>query len=452
MKSFSASELNIILQDILLSPVPSEVVINAINTDTRTLKKGETFVAIAGDSFDGHAFIENAEKLGANNIIAERSQNAIQINQVLVTNTRLALAKLATQIRKFFKGKVVGLTGSVGKTTSKQMLTSICSQVGKTHATKGNFNNALGVPFTWFDVPEDADFAIIEMGAKHQGEIAFLSAITRPEVAMITNAGEAHLQGFGGLDGVAKGKGELFAGLTENDTAILNLDDKYHHYWRGLLGKKVDLLTFSLGNDKADVFADSISFDGASFILCFQESNQALALPTTGLHNVMNALGCATCALSLGIKLCDIAKGLANFEGALGRLQRHQFGQVTIIDDTYNANPVSMRASAEILQKVAGYRVMVIADMEELGSDEMLMHAQLGGDLAAKADLFFCLGEKMTAFAKKNHKAQHFAKIDGLNKALLEVVKNQDLVTVLVKGSRSMKMERVIKYLLDKFA
>ncbi len=456
MRAFSADKLRIILADILLADIPDGVVVSSINTDTRSIGNGQTFVALSGERFDGHRFVGNAVSAGAANVIVERDgvdDGELSVPQIIVKDTRLALAKMAAVIRNEFTGRVIGLTGSVGKTTSKQMLTAIFSQVGKTHATRGNFNNDLGVPFTWFDLPDDAQYAIIEMGANHQGEIAYLAGITRPDVAMITNAGESHLEGFGGLQGVAKGKGELFVSLTAGNKAIVNLDSRFSDYWQSLLPDSVDGLTFSLTNCKATVYAKEINTDASTFTLCHADHQMTVNLPTVGQHNVMNALGSAACAIALDIDLDVIAEGLARFKTAKGRLQKYVLGNLTLIDDTYNANPVSMRASADILSTGKGCRIMVVGDMEELGKDEISLHENLGRDLLGQADCFLCLGEKMKAFSSVNPDARQMENIEQLNDTLAAMIEDNchEDITVLVKGSRSMRMERVVHYLLETY-
>ncbi len=457
MMTFSREVLETLLADILLSAVPNISAFSArqINTDTRCLQKGDAFVALSGEQFDGHNFAQQAVEKGAEVLLVEKVL-PIVVPQIVVKDTRLALGKLASYIRDNFKGQVVGLTGSVGKTTNKQMLASILSQRGKTHMTKGNLNNDLGVPFTWFDLDNDAEFAVIEMGANHRGEIDYLAKITRPDVGMITNAGESHLEGFGGLDGVAKGKGELFKNLVASNTAVVNLDDKYADYWRTLLVNGVKVKTFSLHDSQADVYAEAISADGAEFTLCTEEGKFIIQLPTVGLHNVKNALGCAACALALGLTAKEISQGLAGFETAKGRLQIHRLGKLTVIDDTYNANPMSMRASADILAQNDGTRLMVIGDMGELGEDELELHAQLGRDLRNKADAFYCFGERMGYFVVQNEAAKHFSEIEVLTASLTDRINSllakQQKVTVLIKGSRSMQMERVVTSLLTFFS
>lgn len=449
MRMFNAEQLTSALGDCLQSSIPSDVIVCNISTDTRTISEGDMFVALSGERFDGHHYIDMAIQHGAAVVMVEHEQT-LDIPQILVSNTRLALAKLATFIRKEFVsqgGKVVGLTGSVGKTTNKQMLASILSQQGKTHATKGNLNNDLGVPFTWFDLPTDACFAVIEMGANHQGEIDYLSKITQPQVAMITNAGEAHLEGFGGLNGVAKGKGELFSNLRAGDTAVINADDTYADYWRNLITDGVAIKTFSLKDANADVFASNVADDGSQFTLNTSYESITVKLPTLGMHNVINALGCACCALALGVAPTQIATGLAQFTNAKGRLQTTQIGNLTIIDDSYNANPMSMRASADILSSQNSYNIMVVGDMAELGTDSRNLHAELGKTLTDKADHFLCLGNFMQAFAEQNDKAEHFSDIELLNSKLLNIIQTKNNVTILVKGSRSMAMERVIHFI-----
>lgn len=447
MKIFDANALKQIFAEILCAEVPDEAVIRQISTDTRTLQAGDTFVALSGEQFDGHQFITQAVEAGASAMIVETAQ-AVSIPQIIVNNTRLALAALATAIRQQFDGAVVGLTGSAGKTTNKQMIASILTLVGKTHATRGNLNNDLGVPFTWFDLPDDAEFAVIEMGANHIGEIDYLTKITQPNVAMITNAGQAHLAGFGGLDGVAKGKGELLANLTAGATAIINLDDAYADYWQTLLAPGVKIKTFSLNNVDADVYANTFDATTGALTVSSQNHVETIQLPTIGRHNIMNALGAATCALALGVDWVTIASGLSTFSSAKGRLQIHQCGRLVLIDDSYNANLLSMRASADIVAAKAGYRVLVLGDMGELGDEELALHAQLGDDLSQKADAFFCFGDRMRAFVKKNTLAQHFDDIDRLIMALKQSLSQHPQATVLVKGSRAMRMERVVEALL----
>lgn len=446
MKTLNAAMLTEALNDLLLADIPADTRISAVNTDTRHLRAGQAFAAVRGDRFDGHDFIEAALNHGASALIVEVKQSAF-VPQIIVRDTRLALGRIAAAVRADFVargGQIIGLTGSVGKTTNKQMLAAILAQVDQTHATKGNLNNDLGVPFTWFDLADEAKFAVIEMGANHQGEIAYLAQMTRPQVAMITNAGDAHLEGFGGLEGVAKGKGELFASLTAGDTAVLNIDDAYADYWRGLLVDGVSVKTFSRHDARADVFADAIAADGASFTLHHGGESTPVSLPSTGQHHVMNALGSAACALLLGVSLEHIRAGLSQFVGAKGRLQKVVCGQLNLIDDSYNASPAAMRAAAEIVAAHGGHRMMVLGDMAELGADTTAIHAKLGQDLRGKADTFLCLGEHMSAFADNNPDAIHYASFADLMQALTRQLASHPNATVLVKGSRGMQMERVI--------
>lgn len=449
MRTFNTAELNTLWQTLLVEPITEAITVSAITTDSRTANVGETFFVVSGEQFDAHQFIPAAIKRGVNAVVVEKKQTHLAVPQVVVRDTRLALACLATAIRRDFNGTVVGLTGSAGKTTTKQMLLAIFSAAGKTHATKGNLNNDLGVPFTWFALPEQTQYAVIEMGANHLGEIDYLTQITRPNVGVVTNAGEAHLAGFGRLDGVAQGKGELFARLGLKDTAVINDDDAYAAYWQGLLAEGVRVLRFSLQNPDADVYGQQIRADGSSFTLCYGKQQQVVQLPCLGLHNVSNALAAAACAIAANVGLETIAQGLAVFETAVGRLQRHQRGEITIIDDSYNANPLSMRACAEIVQRSKGYRVMVIADMGELGQDSIKLHAQLGESLKDSADAFFCVGENMRAFVEQNSLAKHFETVSALYPTLQAVLSQHPQATVLIKGSRSMEMERVVDYLLN---
>jgi len=450
MKTLSVTALSNIWQELLQSAIPDHFSIANIATDTRTLQKGDTFIALMGERFDGHDFIAQAIAKGAKNLVLERAVSA-PLPQIVVRDTRLALGRLAKYIRRQFTGKVIGLTGSVGKTTSKQMLVSILSIVGKTHATKGNLNNDLGVPFTWFKVDTNDDFAIIEMGANHLGEIAYLADISQPDIALVTGAGAAHLEGFGSLAGVAQGKGELFTHLAPQATAIINADDRHADYWSNLLHTDTKRLTFSTHQPSADVYAERINDDGSSFNLYCNKQHIAIELPTIGRHHVANAVGAAACAIALDIDLTTIAQGLKSFIPDTGRVTFYRIKDLTIIDDTYNANPVSMAAAADILDKITHPTIMVLGDMAELGQDSRSLHAQLAKDLGNKAGLYYCLGDNMLAFIEHNRLATHFNNIDELMAAIIAAIDKASEITVLVKGSRHMRMERIVNELKSHF-
>ncbi len=426
---------------------------NKICTDTRNIQSGDLFVAIMGENFDGNKFIKQAFELGCVACIVSKEDKTIDIPQIIVSDTRLALGKIAKFIRDNLSSKFIGLTGSVGKTTSKQMLNSVLSIVAKTSATKGNLNNELGVPFTIFDITKNTKYSIIEMGANHLKEIEYLTNIVQPDIALITNIGQAHLEGFGSMDNIAKAKSEIFTGLNKDGFAIINLDDKYAEYLLSKLTKKQNIITFSLKNSKADIFATNINTDFSEFILNNNvvHSSIEITLPSAGEHNIKNALGVASCAIALGISLKTIQQGLNSFETEKGRMQIVNITKTKIINDTYNANPTSVQSSVEVLSREKNNRIFVFADMGELGDNSEQIHIDLAQKIKNKADAFYCFGKYAKYFAKTiGSKAKHYLDIESLNIDLKKEIQNKPNSSVLVKGSRSMQMERVVDFLINK--
>lgn len=461
-------EIRHALADLLVNEMPSHICIKRINTDSRKIQAGDTFVALSGEQFDGHTFLAAAKAQGATCFISEKPFDAQTIQ---VKNTRLALAQLAHTLYQKFKrqqGKVVALTGSAGKTTHKNLLKAVVLQQQTALVTAGNLNNDLGVPLTWLSLlgqQQMPTLAIIEMGANHPHEIAYLASICPPDIALITNAADAHLAGFGDIAGVARAKGELFEALRASGIAIINRDDTFADYWQSLLAEQVTHMGFALdetackGKDSRYIFATDIAAfaqTGARFTLCYHDSAQsdlqqiAITLPMQGLHQVRNALGVAAAALALGFDLPTIAAGFAKFVGEKGRLQSIIRDGIHWIDDSYNANLASMRASAQVLAAQNGFKIMVLGDMGELGEASQALHFQLGQDLENMADQFFCLGENMREFAKANHKATWFADAEALTAALKVCLstslntQDEPLPVVLIKGSRSMQMEHIL--------
>lgn len=455
MEPFDAKTLNRVWHSLLVETLDESAhntaMIASINTDSRAIKPMDCFVALVGEHFDGHDFCQAAVNQGANLLVVE-SKQPIDCPQIVVKDTRRALGLLAAEIRRQFGGQVIGLTGSVGKTTTKQMLANICQQVGKTHMTQGNLNNDLGVPFTWFALPEGCQFAVIEMGANHQGEIAYLAEIVQPDVGLVLNAGQAHLAGFGGLDGVAKGKGELFSALQSHQTAVINADDAYASWWQDMAANAGSKVTFSMReNAGADVYASDIQLAEQRFTLHYGQNTATVNLPVVGKHYVQNAIAAAAAAYAAGLPMAAVVAGLQTFTLAAGRQQLIQLGQVVIIDDTYNANPQSMQAAGDALSFATGYKIMVLGDMAELGEAQIEIHAQLGASLQHAADAFFCTGTMMQHFAQHNQRAQWFLDKQRLSDELLQwIASNVDKTvptTILVKGSRSMKMETIVEFL-----
>jgi UDP-N-acetylmuramoyl-tripeptide--D-alanyl-D-alanine ligase len=346
-------------------------------TDTRQLQPGDLFVALRGEHFDGHDFVLRAASLGAAGCVVAR-QIAGSAAQVVVPDTLRALQDYATRWRNDAQLPVVAVTGSNGKTTTKQLLAAIAAARGPVLYTEGNLNNHIGVPLTLLRLRADHRTAVIEMGANHLGEIAQLAAIARPDIGVVTMAGDAHLEGFGSREGVARGKGELFAAL-EGGVAVINADDPYAPLWRSL-AQRASVLSFGV-DAAADVRAERVVLTAteSSFRLVTPEGHAEVRLPLPGRHNITNALAAAAAAVALAISPDAIAAGLARVQPAAGRLSwRSTREGARLLDDTYNANPSSLRAALELLATLEPPRWLVLGDMKELGADAAELHEQAG--------------------------------------------------------------------------
>lgn len=417
-----------------------------ISTDTRSLAAQNLFFALIGPHFDGHGYVEQARTNGAAAAVVSCAMTSA-LPLLKVSNTRQALGQLALYWRNRFNIPVVGITGSNGKTTVKEMLAAILVQQGPVLATKGNLNNDIGVPLTLSGFNTEHRSAVVEMGANHAGEIAYLAELTRPTVALVTNAGPAHLEGFGSLEGVARAKGELFASLMRDAVAVINVDDEFSALWRDL-AQGCSVLTFGL-QSSADVTARFTTASNATLLdLQTPQGWLTVKLPLLGRHNVMNALAATAAALAAGATLEHVRQGLEGLGGVAGRLQskRRRDGGL-VIDDTYNANPASLRAAIDVLRAFSGQRWLVIGDMAELGDNGAALHAEIGlYATEAGIDRVFTLGKlaRHAALACGGN-AQAFADLDALMTALEDDLHAE--ITLLVKGSRSMGMERVVQRL-----
>jgi UDP-N-acetylmuramoyl-tripeptide--D-alanyl-D-alanine ligase len=417
-----------------------------VTTDSRALAPGDLFVALKGDRFDGHDFIEQARAAGAAGALVSDVQPS-NLPQVIVKDTLAGLQDYAISWRGDFHIPFVAVTGSNGKTTVKQMLSAILARRGPVLATVGNLNNHIGVPLTLLSLREEHKTAVIEMGANHFGEIARLAEIARPDVGVVNNAGDAHLEGFGSREGVARAKGELFEAL-DDGVAVINADDDYAPLWRDLAGG--DIITFGLSED-ADVRAVHARPEppdaptGMDFELRTPEGRQSVRLPLPGIHNVRNALAAAACAVALGMDARDIAGGLLNVRPVSGRLTwRKALGGARLLDDTYNANPTSLRAGLELLAAVQARRWLVLGDMGELGRGSEQMHFAAGEDARALGiERLYALGPLAREAARGfGDGAVHFQDVGEL---IAEVrARLAADVALLVKGSRSSRMERVV--------
>jgi UDP-N-acetylmuramoyl-tripeptide--D-alanyl-D-alanine ligase len=433
-----------------------DVRFDAVSIDSRTLEAGALFVAIKGPHFDGHDFLDAAAENGA--VAALVSQPGIErLPVVRVSDTRQALGQMAASWRTEFNLPLIAVTGSNGKTTVKEMLSAILckacdSDPRRVLATRGNLNNDLGVPLTLLRLRAQHNFAVIEMGMNHAGEISYLTQVAHPDVAVITNAAAAHLQGLGDVAGVAQAKGEIFEGLAVGGTAVINADDEHNVLWRQLAGRH-RVITFAVDNP-ADVRADyQLHASGSDVNIDTPWGNASFTLQRPGRHNVANAMAAAAAAGAAGVSLTDIVDGLSGWHGVNGRLQVHELDGLRVIDDTYNANPSSMRAALDVLAAYPGSKLFVMGDMGELGDAAAAMHEEICQyAIASSVDRLFTCGPLSCQAASQHgsiascydshislleHLADHLRQLDGKP------------VTVLVKGSRSMAMERVVQGLLE---
>jgi UDP-N-acetylmuramoyl-tripeptide--D-alanyl-D-alanine ligase len=428
-----------------------DVLFKGCSTDSRDIHKGELFIALHGEFYDGHDFVEQARSQGANAVLVERTLQ-LDLPMIVVDNTRKAMGKLAGHWRSNFKIPLIAITGSNGKTTVKEMLMAILSQHTQVHATRGNLNNDIGVPLTLFSLGKQHVYAIIEMGANHPGEISWLSRMSNPTVALITQCAPAHLEGFGNIDGVAKAKAEIFEGLSKDGIAVINADDSYADFWCGKVSEH-DRINFAL-DANADVTADNIQHDSAtgstSFLLITPNGRIEIMLSLPGRHNVLNALAAAACAVVLELPLTDIKQGLERMSAINGRMQwKKGICQSCVIDDTYNANPHSLLAALDVLKNIPTKRWLVLGDMGELGTGAEQHHESAGRYARDKGvERLFTIGQlSRHATETFGDGACHYDTIDQLSEVIRKEVTGN--LTILVKGSRAMHLERVVNVLVE---
>ncbi|SFD23136.1 UDP-N-acetylmuramoyl-tripeptide--D-alanyl-D-alanine ligase [Pseudoalteromonas denitrificans] len=435
-----------------------------INTDTRTITSNEVFLALKGPNFDGHKFVHQAINQGAVAVIVEKDVLAeldeTQVVQFIVDNTQTALGLLASAVKDEVSPKTIAITGSVGKTTVKEMTASILGLNAKVLSTKGNFNNEIGVPLTLLRLEQDDEYAVIELGANHLNEIAYTCNLVKPDVATICNVAAAHLEGFGDIDGVATAKGEIFSGLDASGIAVLNYDSEYHDFWFNTLNTN-KVLRFSTLSKK-DVWAENITFDHfgrAKFTLCSKNETSLVQLKLPGKHNIKNALTASALTLALNIPLEQIATGLSQIQEVKGRVNLIELTDViTIIDDSYNANVQSVKAGIDLLKQIDGYKVLALGDMGELGENELQYHEEVGRYAQSQGiNLFYTLGAlsevACNAFNKNNplhQKSRHFTQrtelLTQISRDLCDYQKDSnEKITILVKGSRSAAMELLVQ-------
>jgi UDP-N-acetylmuramoyl-tripeptide--D-alanyl-D-alanine ligase len=440
--------LSLLAQELGGELLGEDVMFSNVSTDTRSLKRGDLYLALVGENFDGNNFIKEAEQAGAGSAVISR-QVTSKLPALKVTDTHAALSKIANMNRQRSAAKIIALTGSQGKTTVKEMLNSILNNSADCLATEANLNNTIGVPLTLLNIEQQHEYAVIEMGANGADEIAFSVAATEPDIALITNASPVHIEGFGSLQGIVTAKGEIIDGLKSDGVMVLNADDRYVDEWLARAGEK-RTVRFSYENAAGDAqyFASRVvvQIDGSSsFYLHTPQGEQELSIRLLGKHNVLNAVAASAVAMEAGASLTDIAEGLAKVNPVSGRLSSLSgVNGCHLIDDSYNASPGSFSAAIDVLSKLSGQKILVMGDMKELGIDADSAHRSIGEYAAdAKLDALWATGEKsklaIDAYAGKG---RHFESKEELIEALMDIT-NSDL-TVLIKGSRGAKMNEVV--------
>jgi UDP-N-acetylmuramoyl-tripeptide--D-alanyl-D-alanine ligase len=421
-----------------------------VSTDTRTLREGELFFALQGPNFDGREFVAAAATKQAVAAVVEARVDA-EIANITVSDTRVALGELAASWRQQMPAKVIAVTGSNGKTTVKEMIASCLSLSAKTLATDGNLNNDIGLPLMMLRLDREHEFAVLELGANHAGEIGYLTGLASPHIVLITNAAPAHLEGFGSVAGVAQAKGEILQGIQKPECAVLNRGDEYFALWESMAGD-VPIVSFG-GDERAAVYATNmeLTVNGSRFTLHMPNESFEVSLPLSGAHNVLNACAAAAAATALGINPQQILAGLEQVRPVSGRLQAIDgFAGANLFDDSYNANPASVIAAAEFLAAQEGESCLVLGDMAELGTDAGALHESVGMAIrsAGVTHLFATGQHSKRAISAFGEHGEWFATVDLLIAALKGSLLQSGKINVLVKGSRSMRMERVIEALV----
>jgi len=427
---------------------------SAVSSDTRTIGEGALFVALRGERFDGHGYLETARARGAVAAMVDlRGQDSVAaapLPLLVVDDTRRGLGRLAAYWRSKFSLPLIAVTGSNGKTTVKEMIAAILAEhagAGSAYATPGNFNNDIGVPLTLLGLRAQHNCAVVELGMNHAGETAYLAAIAQPTVALVNNAQREHQEFMRSVEEVAHEHAAVFSALPADGVAVINADDAYADYWRGACAPR-RVLDFGMDRPAAVGGSYALQDFGSEIALRVPQGETTFSLRAAGVHNVRNALAAAAAATAAGVGLSAIARGLAAFHPVQGRLQRASSTRgAMVLDDTYNANPDSVIAALEVLARAAGRKYLVLGEMGEVGASGAEFHAEIGRHARALGvDRLFLLGESCThAAAAFGAGARHYGDIDALL-AELEPCLGQD-VTVLVKGSRFMRMERVVQAL-----
>jgi len=422
--------------------VSDDVHLSGFSIDTRTLQAGDLYIAIHGEQFDGHDFIRDAEKRGASGVLVHRPVDT-QLPCLQVEDTRRALSELAKLWARGHQVPTIAVTGSNGKTTVKEIIAAILQQRGPVLATEGNYNNDIGVPLTLLRLRAEHRHAVVELGANHAGEIAALSELVTPQVAIVNNVGPAHLEGFGSVEAVAAAKAEIYTGLAAEGTAVINADDAFAPVMREAANGK-HVCEFGIGAG-----VDVRGLSGQDFRIELCDETLAPMFRLSGAHNRLNALAATAATHSLGIDRQAILDGLSQVEPVAGRLQsKVGVGGATLIDDSYNANPASVRSAIDVLSAYDGVLYLVLGDMAELGEDAAELHASVGTYARERGiDELWAIGELTKHCTRAFGNGQQFDSLQALIERLRPLLSEH--TTVLVKGSRSSRMERVIDALLS---
>jgi UDP-N-acetylmuramoyl-tripeptide--D-alanyl-D-alanine ligase len=432
-----------------------DVLFTGVSTDSRSVKSGDLFIALSGKNFDGHKFVSQAKGRGAVAAMVNQDSDIKEnknskIPMIIVKDTLLGLGRLAAYWRGYFDIPLIAVTGSNGKTTVKEMIASILFQLvgkdsNKVLATTGNLNNDIGVPKMLLQLCKQHKYAVIEMGMNHLGEISYLTGLAKPTVALITNAGAAHIKGTGSVEAVASAKGEIFEGLDELGIAVINADDLNMQLWHKLAGSR-SVIEFGLSKEVKVSGSYQLNLTDTRMELKLPDGAIEIKLKVPGKHNVYNALAAAAASTAIGISKENIALGLELFGGVDGRLQQKKCQHdATMIDDSYNANPESVRAALSVLASSPGEKILILGDMGELGDAAVDFHKCIGEEARLIGiDRLFALGELSAHSVKKfGAGAQHFKNIEDLMVVVESALAPN--VTLLVKGSRFMQMDRIVR-------
>lgn len=430
-----------------------DVNFSSVSTDSRKISSGELFVALRGDNFNAHEFMGDVFNSGAVGAIVEVLDPQSQMPQLQVSDTTLALGQIGKINRENFFGYMLAITGSSGKTTVRTMVDSILQQEGCVLSTNGNFNNHIGLPLTLLRLNGTEQFAVVEMGASAIGEIAYLCELAQPDVVLVNNVLPAHLEGFGSLEGIAQAKGEIYQGVKPGGCSVVNLDDDFSPQWLSQVHSNT-AITYSIQNENANCYARNIvaCSGGVSFDLHLAGQHTSVNLMAYGVHNVSNALAAACCAHAVNISIEKISKGLEAFSPVAGRMKTYPNirNQITLIDDSYNANPGSVRVAIDVLSDMEMPGVLVMGDMGELGDDAHLLHARLGSYASTKnieavltvGHLSRAIGENFVGVSR--HFDNQLLLIDYLKHKV-----SRNRCAVLIKGSRSARMDKVVQALIN---